>query len=402
MNQLDPIAVADRVALVADAAVAVARAQHPAPLGPDVMRLSALFTDQRGSRSTTYMREPAMRRAYLAFFVPHNVARLSSLLLQAHQEGLLPGTAPRTVLDLGSGPLSGVLAAWCVYGALPATTGPWATAVDLSRSALDAGLSVLRRLGVDVSGVATLERSIGGAPGSWLPQHPVDLVIAANVLNELSDPRDVGPRRRLVTAARSALSATGRLLVVEPAMRIETRALMALRDELVADGVGILSPCRGARTCPLLQTRGDWCHQELRWDKRPATYLALERDARLPKGLLAAAHLLLGPATEPTPAPTTGLRVVGGLMRDPQGVERRYACGRDLVTINGTPLLSPALQQLHRGGLASDQAARTTTTTTTTRPATSTNQPLPGRGPRTGRAGPAREQRRGDRPRRGR
>ncbi|HEY1100109.1 MAG TPA: small ribosomal subunit Rsm22 family protein [Myxococcota bacterium] len=409
MNRLDPTAIATRVALVAEACIAVARGQHASSLGADVQRLSGLFTDQRGNRSSTYMREPAMRRAYLAFFVPHNVARLSSLLLQAHQEGLLPGIEPRSVLDLGAGPLSGVLATWCVYGALPA-----ATAVDLSRSALDAGVAVLQKVGADVANVVTLERSIGGAPGSWLPKQPVDLVIAANVLNELSDPRDHGPRNRLVSAALSALSARGRFLIVEPAMRVETRALMALRDDLVADGVGILSPCRGARACPLLQTRGDWCHQELRWDQRPAAYVALEREARLPKGLLAAAHLLLGTPTDP--APQAGLRVVGGVMRDPQGVERRYVCGRELVTISGTPRLPKTVGDAHRGGLVGDAEARVGAADTRTAaragapPASRTDErrgPPTRRSPhappsRNGRAGPARGPRPAGPPKRGR
>ena len=390
MKSLETAAIAKRVALVADAAVAVARAQHPGALGPDVTRLSALFTDQRGSRATTYMREPAMRRAYLAFFVPHNVARLSSLLVRAHLEGHLPGVEPRTVLDLGSGPLSGVLAAWCVYGALPG-----ATAIDLSRSALDAGLAVLQRVGGDPGVVTTLERSISGAPGSWLPKTPVDLVIAANVLNELSDPREISPRRRLVAAALSVLSPTGRLLIVEPAMRVETRALMALRDDMVASGVGILSPCRGARACPLLQTRGDWCHQELHWDDRPASYQQLERDARLPKGLLAAAHLLIGTPTET--APTKGLRVVGGLMRGSDGVERRYACGRELVTMSGMPMLDADVRTATRGELVADRASARPTLM-----APPTSRIPSGQRERNGRAGPGRDQRRGAPPRRGR
>jgi hypothetical protein len=394
-TSLDPAAIAQRVSAVADAAVAVARSQHPAPLGPDVTRLSALFTDQRGSRATTYMREPAMRRAYLGFFVPHNVARLSGLLLQAHQEGVLPGAEPRTVLDLGSGPLSGVLASWCVYGALPA-----ATAVDLSRSALDAGLAVLAKVGADPSVVTTLERSISGPTSTWMPKEPVDLVIAANVLNELSDPRDLGPRRRLVSASLAALSPRGRLLLVEPAMRMESRALMALRDDLVADGVGILSPCRGAPGCPLLQTRGDWCHQELRWDLRPAAYVALERDARLPKALLAASHLLLGPPNEP--APRRGLRVVGGLMRGSDGVERRYLCGQQsqLLTAQGNPHLANAVAQAQRGSVTDERAVASSAPAPRAQPF---RPQTPGdRGSRTDRGARGRAPPRGDRPKRGR
>jgi hypothetical protein len=248
--------------------------------------------------------------------------------------------------------------------------------------------------------VTTLERSISGPTSTWMPKEPVDLVIAANVLNELSDPRDLGPRRRLVSASLAALSPRGRLLLVEPAMRMESRALMALRDDLVADGVGILSPCRGAPGCPLLQTRGDWCHQELRWDLRPAAYVALERDARLPKALLAASHLLLGPPNEP--APRRGLRVVGGLMRGSDGVERRYLCGQQsqLLTAQGNPHLANAVAQAQRGSVTDERAVASSAPAPRAQPF---RPQTPGdRGSRTDRGARGRAPPRGDRPKRGR
>jgi len=131
---------------------------------------------------------------------------------------------------------------------------------------------------------------------------------------------------------------------------------MALRDELVGDGARVLSPCRGARTCPLLQTRGDWCHQDVRWDDRPPNYRALERAAGLPKDQLAVAHLLLATGDDVDDGPRRGLRLIGGVMRDQQGVERRYACGRDLVTVGGTPRLSPQLATAIRGAVVDDDA----------------------------------------------
>jgi len=348
-----------RIARVAEACVSLAQGQNPRPLAPDVARLSALFTDERGARQRNYMRDPALRRAYLAFWVPHNVARIAGVLGRARDEGHLPGSAPR-VLDLGAGPLSGVLAAWCVWGDLKG-----AVAVDLSRPALESGLSVLRAVGaldgaggttLSMADVALVDAALDGPVQRWAPRQAVDLVILANVLNEVSDPRETGPRRRLLDAAAAATSATGRVLVVEPAMRLEARALMALRDELVGDGARVLSPCRGARTCPLLQTRGDWCHQDVRWDDRPPNYRALERAAGLPKDQLAVAHLLLATGDDVDDGPRRGLRLIGGVMRDQQGVERRYACGRDLVTVGGTPRLSPQLATAIRGAVVDDDA----------------------------------------------
>jgi SAM-dependent methyltransferase len=316
-----------------------------------VARLSALFTDARGHRRPTYMQDPALRRAYLGFFVPHNVARIALLLLRAAEEGLLPSVAAPRVLDVGAGPLSGLLACWAVWGEL----GP-SHAVDISRTALEDGAALFEAVGGRPAGLTLLDRSLTAPPAGWLPGGGVDVVIAANVLNEIGDPREPGPRLRLVEQLVGALHPGGRILVVEPAMRVEARALMAVRDGIVERGsAAILSPCRGARRCPLLATRGDWCHGDVRWSSRPPAYRQLEQATRLPKETLAATHLLLAPSTTPTPA--TGLRIVGGVMRDQHGRERRYACGRDLVTLAGTPRLAPRVAQAARGEVIDEAAA---------------------------------------------
>jgi SAM-dependent methyltransferase len=339
-----------RIAAVAEAAVAIASHRHPSSLHRDITRLSALFTHARGQRRHTYMQDPALRRAYLAFFVPHNVARIALLLLRARDEGHLPDTAAPRVLDVGAGPLTGMLACWAVWGHL----GP-SRAVDLARSALLDGQAVLRAVGADVDAVDLVDRSLLGPPSSWLPQDDADVVVAANVINEVGDPRDIGPRLRLVQTLVRSLAPQGRLVVVEPAMRVEGRALLAVRDAIVEQNLAtVLSPCRGAPRCPLLSTRGDWCHGDVTWQARPSSYRALETATGLAKASLAASHLLLAPAS--TPEPSAGLRLVGGLMRDAHGVERRYACGTSLVTLAGSPRLSPRVQQAARGELVRDDA----------------------------------------------
>ncbi len=226
---------------------------------------------------------------------------------------------------------------------------PHVTAVDLSRPALEYGVGLLRDVGADVD-VDVRDVPLDGPPQRFRPVGPVDLVIAANVLNELSDPRDLVPRLRCVRGTMDWLGPQGRFLAIEPAMRVEARSLMALRDAVVDNAV-VLSPCRGARSCPLLQTRGDWCHQDVAFSERPPQYRALEKAAGLPKDQLAVAHLLLG---REGVAPKHGVRVVGGVMVGGDGVERRYACGRDLVTIEGRPRLPVSVAHAERGGLVDD------------------------------------------------
>jgi ribosomal protein RSM22 (predicted rRNA methylase) len=370
-----------RLAVVADAAVRIASERHPSPLAADVARLSSLFTDARGLRRPTYMQEPALRRAYLGFFVPHNVARIALLLLRTIEEGALPAAGAPRVLDVGAGPLSGVLACWVVWGRL----GP-SRAVDLSRAALEDGATLLRAVGADVDELQLIDRSITAPPSSWMPAGNVDVVIAANVLNEIGDPREPASRLRVVHALVQGLSPQGRMLAVEPAMRVEARALMAVRDAVVdTDIASVLSPCRGAKLCPLLATRGDWCHGDVHWTSRPASYRAIEKAARLKKDTLAATHLLLGRSELPSAA--AGLRLVGGVMRDPRGVERRYACGRELVTITGSPRLPPAVARADRGAVVDDHDVRATTSTARRAPSERSADAAPGRPPRRRRRG---------------
>ncbi|MDP2340023.1 MAG: small ribosomal subunit Rsm22 family protein [Deltaproteobacteria bacterium] len=358
--------IAERLVKVADAAVALASRRHKSPLAGDVTRLSTMFTSERGSRERTYMRDPALRRAYLGFFVPHNVARIALLLQRAHQEGHLPDREAPRVVDVGAGPLTGLLACWAVYGRL----GPsWA--IDLSKAALEDGRELLAAVGADVSMLTLWDKSLNAEPGTWLPVGDVDVIVAANVLNELSDPRLPDLRLRVVDACVKALLPGGRMLVVEPSMRVEARSLMTVRDEVVDGGVAsVLSPCRGAERCPLLLTRGDWCHGEVMWGTHPESFRELEKAVKLRKDLLSSTHLLLARPDEV--APTTGLRLVGGVMRAGER-DMRYACGRELITLTGAPRLAPSLALPLRGALVADQPAQVAPTTTTT---TTTAQPL--------------------------
>lgn len=71
------------------AAVEHARALHRSPLAPDVARLHRLFTSDRSERRPDYQRDPALRRAYLGFFLPHNAVKIALLLERARREGAL-------------------------------------------------------------------------------------------------------------------------------------------------------------------------------------------------------------------------------------------------------------------------------------------------------------------------
>lgn len=336
-----------RIDALVGAAIQRARAAHPSPLGGDVARLSRLFTTDRAARDPSYLRDRAARRAYLGFYAPQNAAKIALLLGQLVDEGLVPAWEAPAVLDLGAGPWTGLLGVRAAFGAL----GP-SRAVDLAHGALEDGRGLYGAAFEPDPPVENVVANVA-ALGTWRPPAPVDLAIAANVLNEIGDPRRaLRDRLDVVGAAVAALREGGRVLLVEPGTRVHGRALMALRDAIRDEGLAVvLAPCRGAPGCPLLRTPGDWCHQELRW-QRPAAFARLEAEAQLPKDVLKLSHLLLGRPGD-APEPRQGLRLVGGTMRDRQGVERRYGCGPDgLVTLRGAQRLPPRIGAPARGALA--------------------------------------------------
>lgn len=325
----------DRAAALLHAAAEAAARAHRGALAQDLARLHALFTSERRQREPGYLREPGLRRAYLGYFAPLNAVKIARLLAALAAEGRVALPAAPRVLDLGAGPLSGISGAWIARGAL----GP-SVAVDLATRALEEGRGLLEAAGGS-GDVPSLSLRTASVTSSWRrPGDEADLIILANVLNEVGDPRrDLSRRRKVLEAALACLAPGGRLLVVEPGTRVHGRALMRLRDAILDTGAAsVLAPCFGARRCPLLSREADWCHHELPWEP-PAATRALERAAGIEKSTLKLSYLLLG--SRGTEAPT-GMRLVGGVMRG-SDAERRYACsGEGLVVLRGVRAALPA------------------------------------------------------------
>jgi hypothetical protein len=98
----------------------------------------------------------------------------------------------------------------------------------------------------------------------FLPEthEPFDLIIAANVLNELS----TASSNELLESLVNRLADNGILLLLEPALLAPTRSLMASRDFLIAQHSELVPifPCTHRRQCPMrAQSKHDWCHGSL-------------------------------------------------------------------------------------------------------------------------------------------
>ena len=245
-----------------------------------VVHLSHLFTRQRGDLGRKYLADDRLLRAYLAYFLPVNLAKVQALLdeLPGDHADYQAARVPLRVLDVGSGPGTGALAVldWLRRRNPTRPQALEAAVVDQAAPSLLQAESLWRSCAAGTRDDARLRcvRADLERP-SWLAAEPAgsyDVIILANVLNELyvrsNDPLE--RRAKLVSSLLDRLHPAGALLIIEPALRETSRDLHALRDVLLARNLcTVYSPCLHEHPCPALFKQEDWCHEERPWHSPP-------------------------------------------------------------------------------------------------------------------------------------
>lgn len=284
-----------------------------------IKRLSHGLTRERELAGARYMDDPALLGAYLLFYWPVSYAQSRALLSE------LPAR-PRALLDLGSGP--GPLAFAGIDAGASETI-----AADRSKPALE----LARKLAIEASeALGTREWS----PERSLPEGTFDVITMGHVLNELFD-GDVAKRAALVEKVLEKVKPGGSLVVMEPALRDTSRALLQVRDVLVAKGYAVRAPCLFRGACPALVKPSDWCHAERQW-RMPALTESLARAAGLHKESLKMSYLVLAPKGEAWAEPPSGrvFRIVSEALEG-KGRQRYMGCGPE-------GRIGLALQDKHR------------------------------------------------------
>ncbi|SET37217.1 small ribosomal subunit Rsm22 family protein [Stigmatella erecta] len=298
--------------------------QEVKEVGAGVKQLSLGLTRERQLAGAKYMDDPRLLGAYLLFYWPVSYAQARQAL------GELPNR-PRQVLDLGSGP--GPLA----FAAMDAGAKE-VTAADRSKPAL----ALARALATE-AGEALATREWDPTRKAPLPEGAYDLITMGHVLNELYGTGDgaIAPRAALLEQVLAQVKKGGSLLVLEPALRETSRALLKVRDVLVGKGYAVRAPCLFRGNCPALVKESDWCHAERPWPM-PRVVEELARAAGLHKESLKMSYLMLAPAGEPWPEPTPGrlFRIVSESLEG-KGRQRYIGCGPE-------GRLGLALQEKHR------------------------------------------------------
>lgn len=288
-----------------------------------VRTLSLGLTRDRALAGQKYMDDPVLLGAYLLFYWPVSYAQARRVL------GELP-RRPRSVLDLGSGP--GPVA----FAALDAGAKD-VTCADRSRPALQLATQLAVEAG---EGLPTRE----WGPERPLPEGAFDVITMGHVVNELFGPPSEAVLQRraaLLEQIAARLTPGGALVVLEPALRETSRAILGVRDLMVQRGYAVRAPCFFRGDCPALVKESDWCHAERTWQPPPVVE-AIARAAGLHKEALKMSYLVLAPKGEAWAEPPPGriFRIVSEPLQG-KGRARYMGCGPE-------GRVGLALQEKHR------------------------------------------------------
>ncbi|HJX65588.1 MAG TPA: small ribosomal subunit Rsm22 family protein [Polyangia bacterium] len=199
---------------------------------PRKTRIHRGLVGDRTLVGSSYLSRTDLRQEYQSEIAPRTEAALRRIFEQCE---LRP---PRRLLDLGAGTGAAARVVRSRFGdgvelvAVDKVPGPGILVADVLRGVRPAGVS-----------------------GRF------DLIICAHLLNELGDRLDLDGRARLLAGwCRDLLELDGTCIVIEPALRDTSRALLGVRDRLLAAGLHVVAPCFCQTACPALQRDRDWCH----------------------------------------------------------------------------------------------------------------------------------------------
>ncbi len=260
-------------------------------VAPHVKALSSLFNRTEGTQTDgideqSYWTEsgsPKNRRlAYLLSFMPCNLFRVASVWSELHRLGFKwPFTSSQEFkgLEWGAGLASG--ACGIIAGERHAPVGLPPTGnfalIEQSKAALDLGSKWFQHFSGSNFSPRSFHRRID-LDSAWLPPAApkFHLFVMSYFLNE----SEIAPEtlvKNFLDACENHLEEEGLVIIVEPALKLQSRKLLQFRKALLANplmekgqaGLQVLLPCLGHQACGALAKEDDWCHEEVSWWRPP-------------------------------------------------------------------------------------------------------------------------------------
>ena len=269
-----------------------------AKLPIEIRELSHELTDERSERRRSYMNETIRLSAYIRYYMWWNLVRLTRLFANL-PESAFNLTQEGVCLDIGSGPLTVVIALWLARPELRQKKLTW-YCLDISQGALSFGEEIYLSIAAKTlknSGAAPWNIvRVKGEIGTFIKQK-AELITCANMFNELLQKTDMPPDYSAKKYCETLLSYAQdkkTVLVIEPGVPPSARLLSLMRDAFIRRGMVPISPCPHVAVCPMDGKRGGkWCNFAFSTDDAPKKLLKLSASADLPKERAVLSYVLV-------------------------------------------------------------------------------------------------------------
>lgn len=201
-------------------------------------RLSQRYRSETRDRAL-HLSDDISARAYLAVRMPATYAAVRASFAAAAE--LLPDFAPASLLDIGSGPATALIAAQDCWPGLSK-----AELIEASPSIRHWGERLVSEL--PVKDVRWRAEDLAKTKLA----RTFDLVTLGYLLDELP-PGSIAP-----LVARAWEATAGMLIVVEPGTPAGWSRILSVREQLIELSAHVVAPCPHAQACPVVAP--DWCH----------------------------------------------------------------------------------------------------------------------------------------------
>lgn len=207
--------------------------------------LSTAFTEGRAALPKDYFNKKEYRSGFLLYYVLPAFAKVWKCLEQLPP--YLKGR-PLRIWDLGSGPGTVALACSAFFADQPLEIFGFEQNRPIHRDAM-----ALWQKWAPTRHRFSFTHQI-------IPDKKIDLTFASYFFTEF-------PVDQQLKLSEKVLGRSEYFIIIEPALRKDTRQLMRLRDEILRTGLAqVVAPCLHQQNCPMLAAnQRDWCHFYIDW-----------------------------------------------------------------------------------------------------------------------------------------
>lgn len=225
------------------------------------------FVDNPGNKDPNYLQDINARCSYIFHYVMPNVQRWLHMYETARMPFLKEKYNNPTILDIGAGPATSVLA-FLIFFHKQITGEVTVELTDFNLSILKDGKLLLEKFAKELN-INVKVFITGGMKKDLPPQvKDIDFVLMGNVWNEGISSHESARNKVLVQWTddmKKVAKDSTKFLLMEPASRRSSRLLMGMRDYFNEDKTfQVLAPCPAGlenKVCVLNRQPGrPWCH----------------------------------------------------------------------------------------------------------------------------------------------